>query len=129
MPRMCLFLLWLCLCNSAWAFNPALLDSDDVRMPLGPHMSYLQDPSGNMHLQDVLQVADERFQPVNHEHVNLGKNTSAWWFKVELDNRLPQVLPGFLEINYPLLDNVQVYLQTPAGQVIRQESGDLFAFT
>ncbi len=129
MPRICLFLLWLCLCNSAWAFSSALLDSDDVRMPLGPHMSYLQDPSGNMHLQDVLNVADDRFQPVNHEHVNLGKNTSTWWFKVELDNRLPQILPGFLEINYPLLDNVQVYLQTPAGHVIRQESGDLFAFT
>ena len=34
MPRMSLFLLWLCLCNSAWALNPARLDNTDVRLPL-----------------------------------------------------------------------------------------------
>ncbi|MFZ3024317.1 7TM-DISM domain-containing protein [Pseudomonas sp.] len=129
MPRMSLFLLWLCLCNSAWALNPARLDNTDVRLSLGPHMSYLEDPRGSLRLQDVQNTPSERFQPVNHDHVNLGKNTSVWWFRVELDNRLVEALPGFLEINYPLLDHLQVYLQTPDGRVSQQESGDRFAFS
>ena len=129
MPRMSLVLLWLCLCNSAWALSSARLDTPDVRLSLGPHMSYLEDPRGNLSLQDVQNTPSERFQAVNHDHVNLGKNTSVWWFRVELDNRLAETLPGFLEINYPLLDHLQLYLQTPDGRVSQQESGDRFAFT
>ena len=129
MPRMSLVLLWLCLCNSAWALSSARLDNTDVRLSLGPHMSYLEDPRGSLRLQDVQNTPSERFQPVNHDHVNLGKNTSVWWFRVELDNRLAETLPGFLEINYPLLDHLQLYLQTPDGRVSQQESGDRFAFT
>lgn len=128
MPRMSLFLLWLCLCNSAWALSPARLDSADVRLSLAPHMSYLEDPRGNLRLQDVRNTPSERFQPVNREHINLGKNKSVWWFRLELKNQLPNALPGFLEINYPLLDHLQVFLLTPDGRVNSQESGDRFAF-
>ena len=128
MPRMSLFLLCLCLCSSAWALSPARLDSPEVRLSLGPHMSYLEDPHGNLRLEDVQNTPSERFRPLNHEHVNLGKNTSVWWFRVELDNRLDEPLAGFLEINYPLLDHLQLYLQTPDGRLSQQESGDRFAF-
>ncbi|MGH8355031.1 MAG: 7TM diverse intracellular signaling domain-containing protein, partial [Pseudomonas sp.] len=37
-------------------------------------------------------------------------------------------LGGYLEVNYPLLDHLQIYLLTPDGRLQEQEGGDRFAF-
>jgi signal transduction histidine kinase/CheY-like chemotaxis protein len=128
MPRICLALLLLWLCASAWA-APATLDSDDMRVSLGPAMSYLEDPEGKLTLDQVRAIPDERFEPVRGDHANLGKNDSVWWFKVRLVNSLAHDLAGYLEANYPLLDHIQVYQAGPDGNWQLQESGDRFAFS
>lgn len=128
MPRISLLLVWLLLSSSAWAFGTASLDSNDQRLSLGPYMSYLEDPHGSLRVQEVQAMPAARFIPVNSDHANLGKNKSVWWFRVELQNALTQPLSGFLEINYPLLDNLRVYLTSADGSLRQQESGDHFAF-
>jgi len=95
---------------------------------LGPYLSYLRDIEGNLSAEQVSALPEARFTAVRSDHVNLGKNDSAWWFKVRLHNQLPQALSGYLEVNYPLLDHVQVYLVAPSGQWQQQESGDRYAF-
>jgi signal transduction histidine kinase/CheY-like chemotaxis protein len=128
MPRISLFLLWFLLSTNAWALSPANLDSDDLRQSLGPSMGYLEDPTGQLTFSQVQALPDEQFHPVNADHANLGKNNSVWWFRVNLHNNRPHKLPGFLEVNYPLLDDLRIYLQSPDGSVQRQASGDHFAF-
>ncbi|WP_298188105.1 hybrid sensor histidine kinase/response regulator [uncultured Pseudomonas sp.] len=129
MPRIWLAVLLLWLCGPAWALLPATLDSTDLRLPLGPSMAYLEDPRGQLSIQQVGALADARFTPVEGPHANLGKNDSVWWFKVQLHNRLTQNLPGYLEVNYPLLDHLQVFVGTGDNQWQMQESGDRYAFS
>ncbi|MFZ3155632.1 7TM diverse intracellular signaling domain-containing protein [Pseudomonas sp.] len=129
MPRIWLALVLLWLCAPAWALLPATLDNTDLRLSLGPSMAYLEDPQGQLSIEQVSALADERFTPVQGEHANLGKNDSVWWFKVQLDNRLPSNLAGYLEVNYPLLDHLQVFLANADGQWPMQESGDTYAFS
>src|SRR3989344_2155948 len=129
MPRIWLALVLFWLCGPAWALLPATLDSADLRLSLGPSMAYLEDSKGMLSAEQVGALSDERFTPVNGEHANLGKNDSVWWFKVHLNNRLAQDLAGYLEVNYPLLDHLQVYLRHADGQWQMQESGDRFAFS
>ena len=129
MPRIWQILVLFWLCGPAWALSPATLDSTDLRLSLGQAMTYLEDPQGTLTLSEVAALADARFTPVQHEHANLGKNASTWWFKVRLDNRLAHNLTGYLEVNYPLLDHLQVYQGTADGQWQMQESGDRFAFS
>jgi signal transduction histidine kinase/CheY-like chemotaxis protein len=128
MPRISLFLLWFLLSGNAWALSPANLDSDDLRLSLGPSMGYLEDPTGQLTFSQVQALPDEQFHPVNADHANLGKNNSVWWFRADLHNNRPHKLSGFLEVNYPLLDDLRIYLQSPDGNVQRQASGDHFAF-
>ncbi|MGB4073018.1 7TM diverse intracellular signaling domain-containing protein [Pseudomonas sp.] len=129
MPRIWLALVLLWLCGPAWALLPATLDNTDLRLSLGPSMGYLQDPQGELTLAQVSALADERFTPVQGEHANLGKNDSVWWFKVRLNNSLAQHLAGYLEVNYPLLDHLQVFLSMADGQWQMQDSGDRYAFS
>ncbi len=129
MPRIWLAVVLFWLCGSAWALQPATLDNSDLRLSLGPAMAYLEDPQGDMSIEQVAALADERFTPVQGPHANLGKNDSTWWFKIRLNNVLAQNLAGYLEINYPLLDHLQVFLAHADGQWQMQESGDRYAFS
>lgn len=131
MPRICLALLLLLLTGPAWAWAwlPAPLNEDELRLSLGPYMGYLEDRHGSFTLEDVRALPDTDFRPVTGDHANLGKNSSVWWFKVQLLNSRAHDLAGYLEVNYPLLDRLQVYLLKPDGQLQEQESGDSFAFS
>ncbi|KFX70351.1 histidine kinase [Pseudomonas taeanensis MS-3] len=129
MPRICLALLLLWLSVPAWALLPVPLDTEDLRVPLGPSMGYLEDPEGTLSVEQVEAIADDRFTPVHGEHANLGKNASVWWFKVRLNNSLGHDLGGYLEINYPLLDDLQVHLAAADGHWQLQRSGDQYAFS
>ena len=129
MPRIGLGLLLLCFCGPLWALPAATLDKDELRVSLGPAMGYLEDPSGRLTPERVGALPDQRFTQIQGEHANLGKNDSVWWFKVRLDNRLAHELAGYLEINYPLLDHLQLFLIGPDGRRSEQASGDSQAFS
>src|SRR5690606_26141019 len=129
LPRLCLAILLYCLSAQAWAFVPAALESTDARQALGSHTYYLEDPNGELSVDEVLTLPEERFQRLTGRHVNKGKNDSTWWLRVQLDNRLAEALGGFIEINYPLLDHIELYLRHPDGSLSRQLSGDSYPFS
>lgn len=129
MPRLCLALLLLWLACPSWALTPAPLDSDDIRISLGSYTSYYEDVDGTLSVEQIQALDDDAFKGLRSEHANLGKNDSVWWFKIRLLNGLEHSLGGYLEVNYPLLDHLQVYLIGPDGTRLEQESGDSFAFS
>ena len=128
MARIGLAVLLFWLCGPLWAMPPAELARDDLRISLGPYLSYLEDSQGELEPDQVNALPDERFTPVRGDHANLGKSSSAWWFRAQLHNQLAHPLSGYLEVNYPLLDDVQIYLASPSGEWQRQDSGDRYAF-
>ena len=129
MSRLCLVLLLLCCALPARAQPPAPLDGEDLRLSLGAYAEYYRDAGGKARLGDILALPAQAFAALRGDHANFGKNAAAWWFRVRLDNRNGADLAGFLEVNYPLLDDLKVYLLTADGRIEQQESGDLFAFS
>ncbi|MFI8744311.1 7TM diverse intracellular signaling domain-containing protein [Pseudomonas sp. NPDC077186] len=129
MPRLCLALLLFWLTSPSWALPPAPLDSDDLRLSLGPYTGYYEDVGGQLSVDRALALDDDAFRRITGEHANQGKNASVWWFKVRLVNGLTRELGGYLEVNYPLLDHLQVFLVGPDGRRLEQESGDRYAFS
>ena len=128
MPRFLALLLLLWLCPAAWGASAIVLDSDNLRLPLGPYTSYHEDRDGQLTLDDVRQLPDDAFTPVHGIHANLGKSRSTYWFRTTLDNRLARVLSGYLEINYPPLDSLRLYLIDPNGTIEQQQGGDTQPF-
>ncbi|MBD9481806.1 response regulator [Pseudomonas sp. PDM14] len=129
MPRFCLVLLLLLFSGPLLALSPAPLDRDELRLSLAPYMGYYEDRGASLSAEQVRRLPDSAFKNVSGDHANLGKNASAWWFKVRLVNSRPQPLAGYLEVNYALLDHIQVYFQDVDGTLVSQESGDQFAFS
>lgn len=83
---------------------------------LGPQYRMLEDPVGKLDLAAVMASVD--FVPLGlGADPNLGYSRSSWWFKTSLDAG-----PGgrrLLELPFPTLDDVQVYLVArDTGEVI-----------
>ncbi|MBM7059678.1 response regulator [Pseudomonas sp. UL073] len=130
MPRLCLALLLLCCALPNWAASTPLapLDREELRLSLAPYLSVYEDRDGSLDLDQARALPDDAYAPIKGEHANLGKNHSTWWFKVRLNNLRAHQLAGYLEINYPLLDDLQLYLLGPDGRVSHQAGGDLQPF-
>ena len=106
MSRLCLVLLLLCCALPAGRSRPHRW-TEDLRLSLGEYAEYYRDAGGKARLGDILALPAQAFAALRGDHANFGKNAAAWWFRVRLDNRNGTDLAGFLEINYPLLDDLR----------------------
>lgn len=87
---------------------------------LAPFLERLEDPGGQRSLTDVKALD----WSVSTERVNLGFTDSAWWFRFRLANQSLQQIRMNLEIGFPQLDDVQVYI--PFENVV--QLGDNFNY-
>jgi diguanylate cyclase (GGDEF)-like protein len=116
------------------SFWPAPLSADSLRVDtqatqqtLAEHLEVLQDPSASLVLDDILSMPDEAFHRPGGNIGNYGFTSSAYWFRLKLDNP-GQSRQKLLLIETPWLDNIQLY--TPdAGSYRQRVAGDTLPFT
>lgn len=99
------------------------------RLNLAADLEYLEDPEREFTLSDVQGRFADRFTPGNGQTLNKGYTNSAYWLHVRLSNSaksLATIRRAVLQLDYPMLDDIEIY-------VVRQEvaegywhSGDLF---
>ncbi|TFY99376.1 PAS domain S-box protein [Ramlibacter henchirensis] len=105
--------------------------SDEPSFNLARALDYLEDPRGELTLDEVLLPAQQaRFGPLPPigPGPNFGLTRSAYWLKVTLD--VPHGLPRewLLEVGYATLDRVDVYAPHAFGYA-RQAGGDGLPFS
>ncbi|MBT8061521.1 MAG: sensor domain-containing diguanylate cyclase, partial [Gammaproteobacteria bacterium] len=129
---------WRALTLLALAWLPAhllaqesLLVTDESGVySLGPVLEILEDPAGQWTIEDVRSAAfSNRFERSTSEILNLGFTSSAIWTRVDVRNLDQQNGRCFLEIVYPLLDRIELYIVTSDGRVDRRVSGDALPFS
>lgn len=84
-------------------------------------LAYLEDKDGTLALADLLQD-DARFawHISEQPNLNFGYTETVYWARFEVDSpTTPQPQDIFLEIGYPLLDDIRVYL-LQEGQLLRE---------
>ncbi len=105
----------------------AVVIASTEMLNLCPGMSYLEDGAGLMKLEEV--SADRRpWTSVRGESVNFGYTSSTYWFRFAVDNRSGREFPCYLEISYPLLDYLDLYIPEPDGSFSLKRAGDRYPF-
>ena len=123
-------LLLLC-CSFLMAFpahaqtvKPLLIEQTDLRVNLSPHVLLLEDPEAQFSVDQIHGSPRSSWQPVTGKYPNMGKTGSVWWLRFAIDNPSSTSVSGVIEINYPILDNLQLF-QLGADKPMRaQHSGD-----
>lgn len=107
---------WLFLLPILLHAAPLTLEQSVSQYKALEHAVYLEDPSGNLTIQEVMNLPDRRFSEVAPEQFSGGYSDSTFWFKMTLFYRLTESErershDWILEIAYAALDYVDLYYQ------------------
>jgi diguanylate cyclase (GGDEF)-like protein len=128
-----LLCLWALGCGLASASSSApvavALESDTREISLAPYTRYRVDPS----LRDDAATSFERFArgefaPLPPGGPTFGFSDGAYWFHAEIYNRNSAESRWLLVLDYPLLDNADIYVRYPDGRTENMASGDRLPF-
>ena len=106
------------------------------RYALSESFTALEDKTGQLKLEDILQLAAQsRFRPAakGTSATNFGLTRSAFWLRITLTasaaGQPAAAAPWLLEVAYPPLDHIELYVSRPQGGFDKQTGGDLQPFS
>ncbi|MCP5481328.1 MAG: SpoIIE family protein phosphatase [Spirochaetales bacterium] len=112
-----------------FAAPPVILSSGVGSYALGTHLDYLEDPDGNLSIEDV---SSARFQDdwVAGEKPTLsfGYTASAYWLRFEARSPSPPEGQWLVTLTYDILDRIDFYAPLPDGNWKHVETGDTYPF-
>ncbi|MFZ5603351.1 MAG: 7TM diverse intracellular signaling domain-containing protein [Pseudomonadota bacterium] len=95
-----------------------VLDSSVTNLRLNGQLQFFEDKSNRLRVEDIAQQLPA-FHIYEKDSVNEGYSSSAWWFSFQLYNNEQMPIHWWLDISYPLLDEVELYELDPATGSIR----------
>lgn len=97
-----IYLLWLL---SAFMLTPC---HADTQMAIEQHLSY-QDPHNQQSISEVMQLPADSWRNQSGNNFNFGYSQSTHWIKFSLNNKSSFEQHLLLDVNYPLIDHIQVF--------------------
>jgi len=109
---------------SAYAQTLSILP-DTQQLVLGPYLEYLEDASGSYQIDDLLQAGSAHpWQKSDQKILNFGYTDSVYWVRLTLNQAGTQPQRYWLEVAYPALDHIQLYIVRPGQSPQLIEVGD-----
>ncbi len=112
--------------SSRVASQPALvLDSTVAGRHFGGHQSVFEDVEGARSIEEVSGGAPGvTFTPIASDSPGFGFSKSAVWLRLRVDNPTAHTREWLLEIAYPHVDVLELYVPAPHGGFEKRVSGD-----
>jgi len=129
--RIVLVTCWCVLLPSlAFAGEPLIMTGHElVGETLGTRLDILEDAGGVLTIEDVTSPpASEKFQRSNQNVPGFGLTTSAYWVRFQVDNRRERTERWLLEVGYPPLDDVRLFVPRLSGGYDVRRTGDHLPF-
>jgi signal transduction histidine kinase len=96
--------------------QPLVLTDEQGKYPLGFHLEILEDPSGELTIEDVSSPAyDTQFTSNQVAVPNYGYTNSAYWVRFQLDNESSQTNEWLLELGFANLQYIDLYTPITGG--------------
>lgn len=112
-----------------WAAPPILLQDGIGQYLLGRSVDILEDPDGRWTIADLVSGPQaQRFTPSRQDVPNFGFTKATYWVRFQVENRASREEPWLLEIGYPMLDLITLYVADSQAAFRVKEAGDLFPF-
>jgi diguanylate cyclase (GGDEF)-like protein len=119
-------LLLILLSASVVGFTSQLVNNEHQPNYFGMAKYFSHDEA--LSLDEVRQQDDAIWEDIDIKDASFGFNQRHFWFKIPLQNMHSSNNPWLLRSNYPLLDNIDVYLLADSQVVQEFHSGDTFPF-
>jgi len=91
---------------------------------LARHVEFLEDAQGQFDIDAVMTQPSERWQRTGEFNLQLGFSTSAWWVRVRFGNSGEVPVRRILEVDWPLLNVLDVTVLSAGQPVQSYQVGD-----
>ncbi len=110
--------------------KPLILTDEEREYPLGLYMETLEDTTGYLTIQDVSSLPySDQFIPSQDEAPTFGYTASTYWVRFRLRNESQLSDHWLLEVGFPNMHYVDLYLPSPQGDgYVTEQSGVLRPF-
>lgn len=106
------------------------LDKDSNQIDLVDFLQIIDDPRGSLLLDQAIAEFDRRESlSFDGNYPNFGLIDSVYWVKITLSSKLPSPSEWIVELDYPPMDEIGMYLLSADGSVQRKTAGDRHAFS
>ncbi len=134
--RPCLYLAFLVLlgsyllpANAAQAAPPVQIKSGIDAYSIGKNLEILEDRHGDLTFSQVSSSEfSGRFFDSKSKNPNFGFTKAVYWVRFSLQGEMSQGPGWLLEIAYPLLDSIIIYLPQADGGYVEKRTGDKLPF-
>ncbi len=123
------FIWLLCLVSPILSQTAYSSENQDDLGQMSKRLYVLEDSTRKLTFSQVSHSSAKFEEIGSSKGINLGFSKSVFWLKLSLVNTLDRDTEFYLSIGFSGLDYLELYSQNSDGQVIRQQSGDLFRFS
>ena len=95
-------------------------------LKLGQGVEFYVDASGTMTVEEIAALGQQSWQSEQDEQLSFGLTPQAHWLRFSLD--ASQDIPRVMEIDYPLLDKLQVWMFSDGRLLEHYQGGDTLLF-
>lgn len=105
------------------------LTDEPTAVNLGKHCLYLEDEEENFEITDVSSPLFQAvFRPIEKKQPGFGYTNSVFWLKCNIENKSKNKLRFFLEIAYPMLDDIRLFSPVSKSSFDEIRTGDNYPF-
>ncbi|MBN2158400.1 MAG: ATP-binding protein [Spirochaetes bacterium] len=118
----------LCLACPAFAAEPISFDESLSFRNITGRIEYCEDAKKTLTISDVSGGVPLKWKQPKRDNINFGYTRSAYWFRFTVDNEADKVLRWLLELDFPTLDLIELYLPDGHGGYRVKRTGDTLPF-
>ena len=112
---------------SVQAGTPIEITNNFVSFSVFSNAEYLEDKEGSLSFEAAQKSTG--WQKTETEAVNFGFTPSQYWFRFDIQDRDTKHPELYLEIDYPMLDYVDLYYPDNTGTYRQKKTGDMLPFS
>jgi adenylate cyclase len=115
--------------NKVFALEPVKLKDKMEGMSIGIKIEYFKDVSGKLEIENVIssKVVDN-FVQSEQESLGFGYTSSPYWIRFNIENPFDKSVEWFLEVGYPHLDKIILFIEDDKGSFFTKTAGDNLPF-
>ncbi len=113
-----------------FAGNMVIIDDDTEKVSLGRYLSILEDATGEMTISEVTSPGISRqFEESTTMNPSYGFTGSSFWVTFSVISKSKEGRDLFLELDYPLMDSIELHIFNGDSLIQKKTSGSLHPFS
>jgi two-component system, sensor histidine kinase LadS len=124
-----LMLMVLCRLTFLDAAEPVVIDTSLTLKNISNQIDYIEDAKKKLTIADVANNEDLKWNRSGKDYVNFGYTKSRYWFRFTVRNIAKQKLSWLLEVDFPPIDLIDLYLPDGEGGFTSRRTGDTLPFS